>query len=122
MKWLRPRPTVRSANSESSFLVLAAVTALSIGLFADEAQRQDHPEPPRRRPERRIFPTEGDKSMPLTPALAQRHEERRRFLLAARRYGFTAAVLGLTGGYLTSTAARWRRPLPTRRRSRRPPR
>lgn len=29
-----------------------------------------------------------------------RHDERRRFLLAARRYGFTAAVLGLGGGFL----------------------
>ncbi|MBP6251333.1 MAG: TRAP transporter substrate-binding protein [Rubrivivax sp.] len=43
--------------------------------------------------------------MPLTPALAQRHEERRRFLLATRRYGFTAAVLGLTGGFLTDRRA-----------------
>lgn len=43
--------------------------------------------------------------MPLNPALAQRHEERRRFLLAARRHGFTAAVLGLTGGFLTDRRA-----------------
>ncbi len=43
--------------------------------------------------------------MPLNPALAQRHEERRRFLLATRRYGFTAAVLGLTGGFLTDRSA-----------------
>ena len=43
--------------------------------------------------------------MPLNPVLAQRHEERRRFLLATRRYGFTAAVLGLTGGFLTDRRA-----------------
>ncbi|MEO5735009.1 MAG: TRAP transporter substrate-binding protein [Rubrivivax sp.] len=31
--------------------------------------------------------------------------DRRNFLLAARRYGFTAAVLGLTGGFLTDRQA-----------------
>ncbi|MDQ2780599.1 MAG: TRAP transporter substrate-binding protein [Pseudomonadota bacterium] len=32
-------------------------------------------------------------------------DPRRAFLLAARRYGFTAAVLGLTGGFLTDRSA-----------------
>ena len=32
-------------------------------------------------------------------------EQRREFLRAARRYGFTAAVLGLTGGFLTDRQA-----------------
>lgn len=34
-----------------------------------------------------------------------RREQRRQFLLAARRYGFTAAVLGLSGGFLTDRQA-----------------
>lgn len=38
--------------------------------------------------------------MNLIDTLTARDEERRRFMLAARRYGFTAAVLGLTGGFL----------------------
>ncbi len=37
--------------------------------------------------------------------LTRRREERRQFMLAARRYGFTAAVLGLTGGFLTDRQA-----------------
>ena len=32
--------------------------------------------------------------------LSQRQAERRAFLMAARRHGYTAAVLGLAGGYL----------------------
>ncbi len=36
----------------------------------------------------------------LQEMLQQRQAERRAFLHATRRYGFTAAVLGLTGGYL----------------------
>ena len=38
--------------------------------------------------------------MTSTELLTQRLAERRQFLAAARRYGTTAAVLGLTGGYL----------------------
>lgn len=42
-------------------------------------------------------PTDPRAALPLADA----HQARRReFLLAARRYGFTAAVMGLTGGYL----------------------
>lgn len=43
--------------------------------------------------------------MSVNQILTQREEERRRFLGAARRYGFTAAVLGLTGGFLTDRQA-----------------
>jgi TRAP-type C4-dicarboxylate transport system substrate-binding protein len=43
--------------------------------------------------------------MSVNEILTQRDEERRRFLGATRRYGFTAAVLGLTGGFLTDRRA-----------------
>jgi len=40
-----------------------------------------------------------------TETLHRVQEQRRQFLLAARRYGFTAAVLGLGGGFLTDRRA-----------------
>ena len=43
--------------------------------------------------------------MNITELALQRQEERRQFLQAARRYGFTAAVMGLTGGYLFDSRA-----------------
>lgn len=43
--------------------------------------------------------------MNLTELLQQRQHERREFLRATRRYGFTAAVMGLTGGYLFDSRA-----------------
>ncbi len=43
--------------------------------------------------------------MKNTDILSTRAEERRQFLHATRRYGFTAAVLGLTGGFLTDRSA-----------------
>ena len=41
-------------------------------------------------------------ALPLSPlaAMDRLQNERREFLLASRRYGFTAAVMGLAGGYL----------------------
>ena len=41
----------------------------------------------------------------LRATLEARQAERRRFLLAARRYGTTTAVLGLVGGFLTDRVA-----------------
>lgn len=41
----------------------------------------------------------------LQAILSERAAERRHFMLAARRYGFTAAVLGLTGGFLVDRQA-----------------
>ncbi len=43
--------------------------------------------------------------MNLTELLEQRQHERREFLRATRRYGFTAAVMGLSGGYLFDSRA-----------------
>ncbi|MEO5697814.1 MAG: hypothetical protein ABIQ60_11860, partial [Burkholderiaceae bacterium] len=43
--------------------------------------------------------------MNLLETLNRRREDRRQFMLAARRYGFTAAVLGLGGGFLTDRVA-----------------
>jgi len=43
--------------------------------------------------------------MSLNDTLDRPREQRREFLLAARRYGFTAAVLGLSGGFLTDRQA-----------------
>ncbi len=43
--------------------------------------------------------------MDINKILSARQGERRRFMLAARRYGFTAAVLGLGGGFLTDRQA-----------------
>jgi TRAP-type C4-dicarboxylate transport system substrate-binding protein len=40
-----------------------------------------------------------------TETLHHLQQERRQFLRATRRYGFTAAVLGLTGGFLTDRQA-----------------
>jgi hypothetical protein len=43
MKWLRPTSNGPLGELGEFFLVLAAVTALSIGLFADEAERRRSP-------------------------------------------------------------------------------
>ncbi len=43
--------------------------------------------------------------MHKTEMLTRGDDERRQFLLAARRYGFTVAVLGLAGGFLTDRQA-----------------
>jgi TRAP-type C4-dicarboxylate transport system substrate-binding protein len=43
--------------------------------------------------------------MKFQEILAQKDAERRQFLQAARRHGFNAAVLGLTGGYLFDSQA-----------------
>ena len=43
--------------------------------------------------------------MNIQEVLSERREQRREFMLAARRYGFTAAVIGLGGGFLTDRQA-----------------
>ncbi|MEO8278630.1 MAG: TRAP transporter substrate-binding protein [Ideonella sp.] len=43
--------------------------------------------------------------MDINEILSERRAQRRHFMLAARRYGFTAAVLGLGGGFLTDRQA-----------------
>ena len=43
--------------------------------------------------------------MSLNEILSDRRTQRRQFMLAARRYGFTAAVLGLGGGFLADRQA-----------------
>ncbi len=43
--------------------------------------------------------------MNLIETLTRRRDDRRQFMLAARRYGFTVAMLGLGGGFLTDRQA-----------------
>jgi hypothetical protein len=94
------RPTGGPLGEVGEFLlVLACVTAFAIGLFADETLRA---------PSRRLT------DPPLTPTDPRRHHERTAFRTAARtppvpagrrRFGYTAAVMGLAGGYLFDSRA-----------------